>query len=187
MKRLIYMFLTLVLFSSCSEFLEVDPQLQVDESKAITNAASAATALNGLYNRLGSNNYYGSNFPALSYLSGGDIQWMGSQSAPQEVVLHKLTADNSYVGSAWAAISQTILSANYIIQAVPAVNDALFTEAQRNQILGEAYFVRALSYFDLARGWGGVPIILSPTREASENLNVPKSSVNDTYTQVLKD
>ncbi len=187
MKRLTYMFLTLVLFSSCSEFLEVDPQLQVDESKAITNAASAATALNGLYNRLGSNGYYGSNFPALSYLSGGDVQWTGSQSAPQEVVLHKLTADNGYVSSAWAAIYQTILSANYIIQTVPAVNDPLFTGTQRNQILGEAYFIRALSYFDLARGWGGVPIILSPTREASENLNVPKSSASETYAQVLKD
>src|SRR5690606_31667308 len=112
-----------LLFTSCENFLEVDPQLQVDESKAITNASSATTALNGLYNRLSANSYYGSNFPALSYLSGGDVQWSGSQSAPQEVVLHRLTADNGYVGSAWTAIYQTILSANYIIQAVPQVVD----------------------------------------------------------------
>jgi len=187
MKRLAYIFPLLLLFSSCEKFLEVDPQLQVDEAKAITNASSAATALNGLYNRLGTNDYYGSNFPALSYLSGGDIQWSGSQSAPQEVVLHRLTADNGYVGSAWAAIYKTILSANYIIQAVPQVVDPLFTETQRNAILGQAHFVRALAYFDLARGWGGVPIILTPTRESSENANVARASLAETYAQVLKD
>lgn len=187
MKRLAYIFPILILLTSCEKFLEVDPQLQVDESKAITNASSATTALNGLYNRMGTNDYYGSNFPALSYLSGGDVQWSGSQSAPQEVVLHRLTADNGYVGSAWAAIYKTILSANYIIQAVPQVVDPLFTETQRNDILGQAHFLRALAYFDLARGWGGVPIILTPTREASENAGVARASLAETYAQVLKD
>jgi starch-binding outer membrane protein, SusD/RagB family len=187
MKRILYILPLLLALASCEKFLEVDPQLQVDDSKAITNEASAATALNGLYNQLASNNYYGSNFSALSYLSGGDIQWSGSQGAPQEVVLHKLTADNSYVSSAWTAIYRTILSANFIVVNVPAVTDPLFTEVKKNQVLGEAYFIRALAYFDLARGWGGVPIILSPTRTADENQNVPKSSLNDTYAQVLKD
>lgn len=187
MKRLAYIFPILILLTSCEKFLEVDPQLQVDESKAITNASSATTALNGLYNRMGTNDYYGSNFPALSYLSGGDVQWSGSQSAPQEVVLHRLTADNGYVGSAWAAIYKTILSANYIIQAVPQVVDPLFTETQRNVILGQAHFLRALAYFDLARGWGGVPIILTPTREAGENAGVARAGLAETYAQVLKD
>jgi hypothetical protein len=187
MKKLLYLLPILLIFTSCKKFLELDPQLQVDEAKAITNAATAETALNGLYNRLGNNSYYGSNFPALSYLSGGDIQWSGSQSAPQEVVQHKLTADNGYVGSAWTAIYRTILSANYIIAQVPAVTDPQFTEAKKNQTLGEAYFIRALSYFDLARGWGGVPLITAPTRTAGENANVPKSSLKETYALVLKD
>lgn len=188
MKKLYFILLSFSIFLvSCNKFLEVDPQLQVGDSKAITDAASANTALNGLYNRLGNNSYYGSNYPALSYLSGGDIQWTGSQAAPQEVVLHKLTADNSYVGSAWAAIYQTILSANYIIQTVPEVKDALFTEVQKNQVQGEAYFIRALSYFDLARGWGGVPLIVTPTRTAGENENVARSTLEETYSQVLND
>lgn len=187
MKKLLYILPLFLFFTSCEKFLEVEPQLQVDEAKAITNAASAEIALNGLYSRLSNNSYYGSNFPALSYLSGGDIQWSGSQSAPQEVVLHKLTADNSYVCSAWTSIYRTILSANYIIINVPNVNDPLFTQVKKSQTLGEAYFIRALAYFDLARGWGGVPLITQPTRTAEENSNVPKSTLKDTYAQVLKD
>src|SRR5881227_2872560 len=152
MKVLKYLAPLLLLLPGCKKFLDVQPQLQVDESQAITNASSAQTALVGLYNLLGNDNYYGSNFPALSYLSGRDVQWTGSQAAPQEIVLHKLTADNGYVSSAWSQIYKTILSANYVIEKVPAVTDAGFTQATRDQLLGEALFVRALSYFDLARG-----------------------------------
>src|SRR3954447_4443285 len=158
MKALKYLVPLLLLLTGCKKFLDVQPQLQVDESQAIINASTAQTALTGMYNLLGNDNYYGSNFPALSYLSGGDVQWSGSQSAPQEIVLHKLTADNGYVSSAWSQIYKTILSANYIVEKVPAVTDAGFTQAARDQLLGEALFVRALSYFDLARGWGGVPL-----------------------------
>ncbi|MDB4999818.1 MAG: RagB/SusD family nutrient uptake outer membrane protein, partial [Mucilaginibacter sp.] len=85
MKKVIYIFTILLLFTSCKKFLETQPQLQVDQSQAITNAGSAASAVNGLFNLLASNSYYGSNFQALSYLSGGDIQWTGSQSDPSEI------------------------------------------------------------------------------------------------------
>ncbi len=177
----------LFLLSGCEQFLEVEPQLQVDEQQAITNANTAEVALNGLYNRLGNDGYYGSNFPALAYLSGGDIQWTGSQGAPQEITARRLTADNGYVGSAWAAIYRTILAANYLIDVVPTLNDPLLTAARKSQIQGEALAIRALSYFDLARGWGGVQLVLKPTRSPADNTGIQRSSLTDTYAQVLKD
>lgn len=179
--------LPLLLLSGCSNFLTVQPDLQVDEQKAITNANTAEVALNGLYNRLGNDGYYGSNFPALSYLSGGDIQWTGSQSAPQEITARKLTADNGYVSSAWSAIYRTILASNYLLETVPTLNDPLLTADRKGQIQGEALAIRALSYFDLARGWGGVQLVLKPTRTAADNTGIVRSSLNDTYAQVLKD
>jgi hypothetical protein len=187
MKRLIYIIPFFILLGSCKKFLETQPQQQVDQSEAITNAGSATTAANGMFNVLASNDYYGSNFQALSYLSAGDIQWTGSQAAPSEITKHLTSATNSNVGSAWTAIYKTISSANYIIANVPAVNDPLFTTALRNQYLGEAYFVRALAYFDLARGWGGAQLILTPTITPSDNTNVKRSSQAETYVQVLKD
>lgn len=187
MKIFAYITPFILLLTSCKKFLDVQPQQQVDQSQAITNASSAQTALNGLYNQLGNDSYYGSNFPALSYLSGGDIQWTGSQAAPQEIVLHKLTADNSYVSSAWSQIYKTILAANYIIEKVPQTTDASFTQVAKNQVTGEAYFIRALAYFDLARGWGGVPIILTPTHNSTENNNTKRSTKAETYAQVLND
>lgn len=165
----------------------MQPELQVDESQAITNASTAEAALNGLYNRLGSDGYYGSNFQSLAYLSGGDVQWTGSQGAPQEITSRKLTADNGYVSSAWSAIYRTILQANYLLETVPTLTDPLLTADRKNQIQGEAYALRALSYFDLVRGWGGVQVILKATRTSSDNTGITRGSVDDTYAQVLKD
>lgn len=189
MKKITYIFSVslLFVFGSCKKFLEVQPQQQVDQEQAIVNAGTAATAANGLFNLLGANGYYGSNYPALSYLSAGDIQWSGSQSDPNEITKHLTSATNGYVQSAWTAIYRTIAQANYIIDKVPTVTDPLLTNAVKNQYLGEAYFVRALAYFDLARGWGGVQLILKPTYAATDNSGIPRSSLTDTYAQVLKD
>lgn len=187
MKRYFYIIPLVILLGSCKKFLDTDPQLQVDQAEAITNAGSASSAVNGMFNVLASSSYYGSNFPALSYLSAGDINWTGSQSDPSEITKHLTSATNGYVSSAWTAIYKTISSANYIISAVPKVTDPLFTATARNQYLGEAYFVRALAYFDLARGWGGVQLILSPTTTPADNTGIPRSTLADTYAQVLKD
>jgi hypothetical protein len=187
MKKVTYIFSLLLLFTSCNKFLEVQPKLQVDQREAITNAGTAKTAANGLFNLLANNSYYGSNFPALAYLSAGDIQWSGSQSDPSEITKHLTSATNGYVQSAWSAIYKTISQANYILANVPKVNDPLLTPALRNQYLGEAYFVRALAYFDLARGWGGVQLILNPTNASTDNVGIQRSSLADTYAQVLKD
>lgn len=187
MKPIAYIFLFSIATTACKDFLDVKPDMQVDGSTALNSASTAETALNGLYNRLGDNSYYGSNYQALSYLSGGDIQWSGSQTAPQEVTLHRLTADNGYVSDAWQGIYRTILQANLIINKVPGITDPALTAAKKNTLRGEAYFIRALSYFDLVRGWNGVPLILNATELSSDNLNVPRSTVAETYAQVLKD
>lgn len=187
MNKIKFILPLLFLLTGCNSFLDVQPELQVDETQAITNASTAEVALNGLYNRLGNDGYYGSNFPALSYLSGGDVQWTGSQGAPQEITARKLTADNGYVSSAWSAIYRTILAANYLLETVPTLNDPLLTADRKNQIQGEALAIRALSYFDLVRGWGGVQLILKPTRTPADNTGIARSSVADTYAQVLKD
>jgi len=67
------------------------------------------------------------------------------------------------------------------------LSDPLFAQAKKDQFLGEAYFVRALSYFDLARGWGGVQLILTPTRLPGDHSGIKRSSLADTYAQVLSD
>jgi hypothetical protein len=174
--------------TSCDDFLEIKPKDSLSTTDdVIVSKASAESALRGLYSGLGDAGYYGTSFQSIGYLSGDNIQWTGSQSQVQEFINHKVNADNATISAAWNAIYRTVNRANNLIAALPGIVDATLTDAQRNQYLGEAYFVRALAYFDLARTWGGVPLVTSPTTIAGENANVPKSTVEEVYAHVKAD
>ncbi len=172
---------------SCNKFLDVQPLESISDTQTIFDKSSAETALRGVYSALSNGSYYGTTFQSIGYLTGDNIQWTGSQSQVQEFINKKVNPENATISGAWTAIYRTVNRANNVIAKVPTVTDPLLTDAQKNQIIGEAYFIRALSYFDLARTWGGVPLITKPTANPSENSGVNRSSQAETYALVLKD
>jgi hypothetical protein len=185
---LLFLFsIALGLFTSCEKFLEVTPKESISDALTIVDKISAETAIRGVYSALADGGYYGTTYQSIGYLSGDNIAWTGSQSQIQEFINKKVNADNSTISTAWIAIYRTINRANNVIAKVPTVSDPQLTEALKNQIIGEAYFIRALAYFDLARVWGGVPIVTQPTLAPTENIGIPRKSVEETYAQVLAD
>ena len=172
---------------ACSSYLDVQPRESIADDQTIVDQKSALTALNGVYSALGSSGYYGTSFQSIGYLGGGDIEWTGTQSQVQEFVTHNVRSDNATISTVWASIYTTINRANHVIANVPGVTDPLLTSALRSQYLGEAYFVRALSYFDLARTFGGVPLITQPTLTATDNQGIARATQAETYAQALRD
>lgn len=189
MKQRLYLtFLTgLLSFSSCSDYLDVQPRASISDQQTIYDKISSQTALTGVYAALAAGGYYGTTFQSIGYLSGDNIQWTGSQSQVQEFINHNVSSGNSTVSGAWTAIYLTISRANNVIAKVPDVSDPLFTAAQKNQVIGEAYFIRALAYFDLARTWGGAPLITKPTSTATDNSGIKRSTQAEVYARVLSD
>ncbi len=177
----------ITILGSCDDFLDVKPKESLSDEFTIVDKISAETAINGVYSALASTGYYGTTFQSIGYLSGDNILWTGSQSQVQEFINHKVSPENSTIGGAWIAIYQTINRANNVIHKVPAVTDPALTVDIKNRILGEAFFIRALAYFDLARTFGGVPIITEPTIKPTDNSGVVRSTVEQTYAQVLSD
>ncbi|WP_343305476.1 RagB/SusD family nutrient uptake outer membrane protein [Chitinophaga niabensis] len=186
MKTLQYILLFVTL-TSCNKFLEVKPKDSIPDDVAIVDKASAQAALRGVYRGLASDGYYGNSFQSVGYLSGDNIQWTGSQSIVQQFIDHKVKADNATVAAVWVAIYATINKANNVIAKVPELKDATLTVAERDQMIGEARFIRALAYFDLARTWGGVQIVLTPTTSAADKKGIKRSTLAQTYAQVLAD
>ncbi len=173
--------------TSCNKFLDVEPRASVSDEQTIYDKTSSQTALNGVYSALGSGGYYGTTFQSIGYLSGDNIQWTGSQSQVQEFINHNVSSSNATISGAWTAIYQTISRANNVIAKVPEVNDGAFTQAQKDQVVGEALFIRALAYFDLARTWGAVPIVTKPTTSPSDNIGLGRSPVAQVWAQVIGD
>ncbi|MBA4850570.1 RagB/SusD family nutrient uptake outer membrane protein [Emticicia sp. BO119] len=183
----IYSLLLITGLASCNKFLDVSPKNSVSDATTIVDKSSAETAVRGMYNSLASGSYYGTSFQSIGYLSGDNIARTGPSTDPSQFIDHNVTADNGTINSVWNAIYNTINRANHVIAKVPAVDDIRLTQELKNQLLGEAYFVRALAYFDLARTWGGVQIVLEPTQSVQDKIGVKRSTLAQTYAQVLKD
>jgi tetratricopeptide (TPR) repeat protein len=188
MKLFKYIFYgSFALLTSCNKFLDVEPRESVSDEQTIFDKTSAEEAVNGIYNALANGDYYGTGFQSIGYLSGDNVQWTGSQSQIQEFINHNVRADNSTIAGAWSAIYRTINRANQVLSKVPGVNDPQLTAALKNQLLGEAYFIRGLAFFDLARTWGGAPVITQPTNSVTDNIGIPRSTQAETYQQALSD
>lgn len=181
------LFLAFISLVSCSRFLEVEPKTSISDQATITDKLSAEQAVRGIYSALAEGNYYGTSFPSIGYLSGDNVQWTGSQSQVQEFINHQVSAENSTIGGAWTAIYRVINRANNVLEKVPGVTDPVFTDVQRNQYLGEAYFLRALAYFDLVRTWGGAPIITTASKGPTDNAGIARATEAQTWKQVLDD
>lgn len=189
MKKLSLTILTIsvFLFTSCKKYLQIQPENYVSDASTIVDEPSALTALNGAYRALGNNGYYGESFVELGFLSGGD--WVNlTTGGAANIVIQNFRPDDAYFENVWSAIYAAINDANNILAKVPGIQDPNLTAQIKNQILGQAYFIRALSYFDLARSWGGVPLVLSPTTSATgANAKVSRSTLAATWTQVAND
>ncbi len=176
----------LVSITSCNKFLDIQPQQYVSDEATIYDKTSAETALRGAYRALGSSNYYGETYVTLGYFPSGDFV-NNTTGGGGNVMANNYRSDDGLFQSAWTAIYVAINRANHVITKVQAVNDVALTQARKDQIRGQAFFIRALSYFDLARAWGGVQLILTPTNSAEDKPKVGRSSLADTYAQVQKD
>jgi tetratricopeptide (TPR) repeat protein len=173
----------LIVLGSCDDFLTIEPRETISDELAIVDKTSLNTALRGAYRSLGDGGYYGGTYVLLGFVPSGNIEYQVFNNLQD---LNFLPEDGSFQ-SAWSGIYKTINIANHIIAKAPDIIDVNLTAQDKDRILGEAHFIRALAYFDLARAFGGVPLKLSPTLDINEDGNVSRSSVAETYAQVLSD
>lgn len=185
-RHIILSLLTISLLTSCDDLLNPEPVNAVSDENPIYDKGSSETALRGVYRQLGASGYYGETFVTLGFFPSGDVKNLTTGGAANLVNVN-YRADDPTFNTAWNAIYATINRANHVISKVPNVEDPLLTQALKNQYVGEAKFIRALAYFDLARAWGGVQLILEPTTSLQDRPLVSRSTLAETYDQVLAD
>ncbi|ANQ51870.2 RagB/SusD family nutrient uptake outer membrane protein [Flammeovirga sp. MY04] len=186
MKKLVYITkIALVFFLfGCESNLDVQPVASIDANEAIKDANGLNSALNGLYNEFQSDSYYGRDLFILNELSANDGRRTGTSLDYQQFENHSILSDNAAIESLWATAYGAINTANNIIErAVPISMD----EAIKGNIIGEAYFLRALAHFDVLKLYGGVPYKSTSTQGVSEDINVPRNTVEEVYNLMLDD
>ncbi len=88
----------------------------------------------------------------------------------------------------WSQAFYLIHDANHLIETLPSYKSN-FTEAEYNFFLGQGFFVRAYTFYQMARRFGGIPLVTSTIEypNTSDKLEVPRSSEEETWDQICKD
>lgn len=183
--KAIFLFLSVGALSSCKKYLTETPNNALPAGQSIVDLGTARAAILGAYD--GVQNYYASNYPTLGTMPADNVVFNGTLSQYLQLDQNAIPPDNVTTVATYQGIYKAINSANSVIAYVPAITDPLLTATEKNSILGEAYFIRALGYFDLGRGWGGVQLQLKPTTSLSGLKGVTRSTLEITYQQVEAD
>ncbi|OHX66872.1 RagB/SusD family nutrient uptake outer membrane protein [Flammeovirga pacifica] len=176
---------TLLSFSACDNFLDLKPISDETADNAYTRATQIESALAGTYTTLHSDFYEWdvmlfNDVRSDNFYSGGDNPEIHS------VDLLTITAVNSKVDQDWSSLYNGIFKANNVLYRVDGVVD--LDPDRKEEIIGESKFLRALYYFSLVKLWGPVPLITQPTLStAPEDVNIPRSSVEEVYALIEQD
>jgi hypothetical protein len=183
-SRLLFLALPLAV-AGCSSVLDVTPRSTVPEATAIADAAGARSALNGAYAGLQSLSYYGESYVVYPEVVSDNGRFVGTLTAYADGDHNAMTTDNAEVTTMWNAIYDDINRVNEIITKVPNITG--MSADDKNEILGEAYFLRALDYHNLVRLWGDVPLRLEPVESVTQAAEITRSSSAEVYTQIMSD
>lgn len=99
---------------------------------------------------------------------------------------NNLTPQNMDVD--WAGLYTVIHQANLILKYVPTITFSPTTVNEQKRYIAQAYSMRALAYFIMARSWGGVPIVTSPTENTNQSeYIIPRNTVAEVFTFIKSD
>lgn len=184
MKSYKYIFLAALAISvaSCEKTLEENPKYTINNVTAFESEETANMVLMGCYAFLTDYNAYGQAIQETVVGPTGLIFGQNNNVNYVEFASLNVTETNGTIGQVWSGYYKVISECNYFISSLE--KSSLSTE-YKNQALGEAKFIRALCYFNLANLFGGVPLRLDPTN--SDNINMSRPSREDVYKLVEED
>ena len=195
---LLGLLLTTGLTQSCKDFLDKQPLGTTTQANLFNDPTNAVQAINAVYDvaawdqgpKWGDPN---GQYVAQTFEWGfGDLmtddseKGGGGPSDFQPLIQLKtwaISPSNGFVTTLWVHSFTGIARANTVINSVDA---GTIDPALKSRLKGEALFLRAYFYFNLVKGFGGVPLFeqaILPTDAG----NVSRSSIAQTYAFIEKD
>lgn len=147
--------------AACSDFLDVDPHNQISDAAVWSNLDYAEAFLNNCYRWIEGDNEQG--VPFCSYT---DELYHRTGYATEVYTLGNVSCDNYNVGysegkgNTWYFYYTGIKNVNQFLERigeVPIASDV--EETQKEEMIGQAYFLRAFYYHQLYSLYGRVPLV----------------------------
>lgn len=185
MKKIFLFTLAIALLASCSEsFLDTQPLTEKTNTDFYQTPADMDQALTAAYVTMVSvpdgsilNAYPFVISEMLSddrFGGGGD-----NDRTPRAMDDFKIDGPDMYWG-AWARYYRGIFRCNMLLENID--KPKWESDAQKGAVTGEALFLRAMFYFDLARMFGNIPLVLE-----TKPQNLPQAAPEELYAQIATD
>jgi hypothetical protein len=183
MKRIIVLIFFTV--ASCTKYVQVSaPPNQLISSSVFSDDNSATSALSGIYSHMmeSPGNFIGQ-LPLVMGLYADELTNFSTDSRQIQFYSNSVSPNNTLLEIVWGNLYNYIFEAN---SAVEGLNDSKsISNTVKQQLLGEAKFIRAFNYFYLVNLFGDVPLITST--DYTTNAILSRTSQSAVYDQIIKD
>jgi hypothetical protein len=172
-----------LMLSACESFLDTENYTQKNTSNYPKTLTDAKQVVTGVYNNLNvvyanpQNTFFMvAELASDDRLGGGGANDQILQTSDLLMNLPSNTRDQFWIDR-YAGIQR----ANTAIKTLPNC-EGYESEAQKNQMIGEAYFLRAFYYYELASLFENIPLFIEPIAE-----NLPQSTPDQIWGQICSD
>lgn len=174
-------------FASCNKFVKIDlPPDQIESEIVFSDQETATSAIVGLYSEMVRTSLTLTNGGMTLYpgLSADEISNTSANQIYDAFSGNELASDNRTVATNfWDNAYRNIYQCNSILEGLR--NSKGIKDSVRNELKGEAEFVRSFYYFYLVNLFGDVPLITGTDYRV--NAVMPRTPVAQIYEKITGD
>lgn len=193
-RKLIYAAFLIPFLFGCEDVLDIQPTDKLSAEQLFSDPGGVKVYMANLYFQMPVEDF--TFFPNNPNTDGKDV-FRYNGSSPNNggfaQVMHTDNAMHSEFGTGinprdqwWDQSYKLIRDVNSMIDIIPELD--IFPE-EKQQLKAEASFIRAYTYYELAKRYGGVPLITSKQEYTSnvDSLRVPRSTEKETWEFILSE
>ena len=169
--------------SACEDILETEPTDFLSPSNYYETEDQLNFARASVYDILGQSALFGS---WANYLLAweGDIGYMNRSTLTTGPWNYNFSSADPYNSGYWSNLYNGINRASVVLTNVD--KNPEIDQSFRDQVRGEALFLRAYFYFQLVQYYGEVPVFDGPTTSVVD-VDVPRASIREVYNRIIAD
>ena len=182
-----------VFFIGCQEdYLEEPTTSIINPENLLTSKTGAEVYTVGAYDA--ARNAIASNWPSSD--TGGWLNIWGVIAADEVVLpgwsplkpiyLHTLSPSDVIIRYLWENMYISLNRVNSVVDRVGAMTEDQISLGERDKLVAEARFLRAMINFGLVCSWENIPLVKNETTSL-DNLNVSQSSPLEVYEFIIQD
>ncbi|HAI84476.1 MAG TPA: hypothetical protein DCL43_12485 [Chitinophagaceae bacterium] len=190
MKKIFILFMGISFIGCSKEFLEKDSLTQIADANFWQTEQDVQLGINGVYDALQDRALYSGNLNATAGLPmydclGDNLHNNYKWEGPGNFMIGIIDPTHAMFRTLWSASYRGIGRANTAIANIEKMPVSAIGQDKKNGYLGQALFLRALFYFNLAVYFEDVPLITKV--QALEDAYVPKNTYQEVSVQIIKD